>query len=190
MPTILKDTLTIDQIAKLMGVSSVSQFSEENINGGSETYGQCYDYLIEEGKTPEEAEEGAMKAESEELDKLIRNYADAVLMVAENLFEKHGLSLVALKRNKSKASCANGGYAVGEPVYRVVPNISWKDAGKQLLLTIHGVGLFEFHSYHEFLLSGPYTPKQAVLHHLSWISSYPKVYSDRSVSMMIESRMK
>ena len=52
--------------------------------------------------------------------------------------------------------------------------------------TINGVGDFHFSSLREFLDSGPYTARQAVLGHLRSIRSYPAVYGGSGAHQMYE----
>lgn len=60
--------------------------------------------------------------------------------------------------------------------FKIVPSNSWDDAANKIRETINGVGTFHFNNLREFLSSGPYTARQAVLSHLGYIKRYPDVY--------------
>lgn len=168
--------LTLDQICQILGVRIPSEVFSEDYNLGY--YEQSYKYAIEqEGKTEEEAYDFATKAEEEELSEQWNKYTSAVEGVAEHLFAVHHLVLTE-KESKRKGTR-----------YLVSPQKSWRDSGKQLIETINGVGYFHFSNVGEWLRSGPYSPKEAVLGHLHWIKDYSKVYGDYSAEYRIERRM-
>jgi hypothetical protein len=43
---------------------------------------------------------------------------------------------------------------------------------------VNGVGYFHFDNLKDFLDSGPYTPREAVLSHLHWLKDRAEVYGD------------
>lgn len=72
--------------------------------------------------------------------------------------------------------------------YRISPmgNTSWRQVAARLCRTIKDFGMFYFSSTQEFLDSGPYTAKQAVLNHLHWIAEHSAVYGDQSPHTLVE----
>lgn len=155
-------------IAKLLGIP---EFDTET---SGDTYSYAFRQAEEEGATQEEAEQFAQKAEEEEEAEAYRSYTNAVMSVANDLFGKHGLDLVLAK---------NGSYAVA-------PTESWEKAANDIRETINGVGYFHFNTLKEFLDSGPWTARQAVLEHLHWIKDYPRVYGEGTATSMFDRRLR
>jgi hypothetical protein len=118
-------------------------------------------------------EESRFAAETEAANEVFARWYDAVMAAVEHEFGEHGLTLVPcqVKRRKS----------VERPwEYRIVPTESWRDAAGRIMDTINGVGSFEFRTVKEFLDSGPYTAREAVLKHLHWLHRRSDVYGDVS----------
>lgn len=152
----LKDQINIDELAKLFDLPPSDDVIESNIDYISDAY-------MSEGGENE-------KAEMEAQDEIYGKWHDAVEYAATQLLERHGLTLKENRRSPKRRTYE----------YRVIPMKSWEDAAGAIMETINGVGYFEFNSLREFLESGPYTAKQAVLSHLHWIKDRPKVYGDTS----------
>ena len=125
------------------------------------------DNAIKEGKTEEEAEEIGQQAECDACDEHFVKFKSAVLHTAEQLLDIHSMKLVGLK----------DGYR-----FEIAPKTTWEDAATAIKETINGYGSFYFKSTKEFLTSGPYTARQAVLSHLHWMKQYAAVYCDSSLN--------
>jgi hypothetical protein len=117
----------------------------------------------------------ALEAESDERSEVYNKYIDAVTSVANELYEEHELTLEPIKKDAL--------------TYRVVPKNNWRQSLDCIRHTINGVGYFEFSSVKELLLSGPYTPRSAVMQHLHWIIDHPRVYGNGTAKYMVERRM-
>jgi hypothetical protein len=164
------NVVTFDRLCKLLGVDSWNKVSDQSID----YYSQWWD----KDATDEENEKTAMEAETDHF----RRYYDAVTGVAEDLFGSHGLVLVGKSRTRKP---------VDRPwEFRVVPKVSWEDAADHIRMTINGVGIFEFSTLREFLDSGPYTGRRAVLGHLGWIPSWFEVYGEGKARQNVERRMR
>jgi hypothetical protein len=170
----IKPTITFDQLCKHIGVDSLEDF-DDFIMRNDETYGFTYKCAIEEGKTEEEAEEMARKAEEDSHAEAYDKYIDAVMSVANELYEEHELTLEPTEKDSL--------------TYRVVPKNNWRQSLDCIRHTINGVGYFEFSSVKELLLSGPYTPMRAVMQHLHWIIDHPRVYGNGTAERMVDRRM-
>jgi hypothetical protein len=171
----VKDVVTIDELASDFDLPSWEDIDELNIDYTLEAGSYAHREAIEEGATEEEAEEAALKAQDEASAEIYRNWHDGVERAAEELFGEHGLELVG--RGKK------------EPYYeyKVIPKESWRDAADRIRETVNGVGYFHFNDLQEFLDSGPYTPRQAVLSHLHLTKDYPAVYGTPSARSIFES---
>jgi hypothetical protein len=113
-----------------------------------------------------EGEEAQLEAEREAQDEVYAQWYDAVESTASKLFEEHGLELQPAAGKNDKRP-----YEL-----KIVPQKSWNDAADKVRETINGVGMFHFNNLREFLDSGPYTAREAVLGHLGAIKDYPAVY--------------
>jgi hypothetical protein len=59
---------------------------------------------------------------------------------------------------------------------------NWEEAGKVVLESINGYGLFHFHDLEELVSSGPYAGvKEAVIAHLHWHKSRGEVYGETGI---------
>jgi hypothetical protein len=168
--TKLKNTLTMDKLAGLFGLPTLDTVYDNSIDYVAECGGWAEVYALRGGATEAEAESARDAAEAEANTEVYDKWYTGVTNAAERLFEAHGLRLVARR---------NGSFAVK-------PAKSWDDALTQIRETINGVGYFYFASNREFLLSGPYTPMQAVLSHLHWTADYPAVYGEESAKRTYE----
>lgn len=178
------DKLNMDDITKLLGVDSLSNFDDRImycVDSGA--YSFAFKEAKSEGKSDEEAEELAMKAESEEQSEYSNNYYDAVMFAAEWLFGKHGLQLHPVKVK---------GKEVSRPwEYKVIPSTSWDVAFTSIRETINGVGMFDAYNAKEFMKSTCCTTaRQCVLMHLHWMRDYCSIFGESSISSIIDRRMR
>lgn len=171
----LKDVLTIDDLAKMFELPSYESIEEYNLDYISETWSAAYKEAKEQGASEQEAERAAEEAQEEATIDLYRAWHRAVLSAVEPLFRDHGLALTP-----------RGGRERLSYEFKVTPLTSWKDAADRIRETINGVGYFYFKDLDEFLDSGPYTARQAVLAHLGWIASAPEVYGEPSARSRYE----
>jgi len=142
--------INLDELAELLGVTPWDKLDDMN-----------QDYYWEAGGGTEEGEQEAR-------DEVFRKYHDALNNTADDLFEQHGLVLNPVGKARTPYE------------FTIAPKKSWDDAAVLVLDTINGVGMFTFSSVREFLDSGPYTARQAVLQHLHYIKRRPEVYGERS----------
>ena len=169
--------VTLDELCALFKLDTIEKFDDRLCSFG--TYGEAYKYAIAEGRSEEEAEEAAMKAESDERDEAVTKYRDAIIAAATKLFAEHHLVLTEKKRRGRMTD-----------TFLVAPDKSWRDSAACLVETINGYGMFHFANVRDFCVSGPYTPKEAVLGHLHWIESYPAVYGSTSARSMVDRAMR
>jgi len=161
--------VTFDRLCRLLGVDSWDKVQDENID----YYCQWWDR--------DATEEENFKVEEEAISDHFKKYYDAVTGVAEDVFGSHGLLLVGKFRRKP----------VDRPwEFYVRPKVSWEDAADHVRVTINGVGVFGFDSLREFLDSGPYTARRAVLQHLGWIPDWYDVYEGSKARSHVERRMR
>lgn len=152
---------------ELPDFDSVRENNEMYLDG---FYLPAYDVALEKGQSEADAEEAGMEAERVGSDELYSQWEGAVESAARTLLEESGLDLVR----------------VTQGTFKLVPEKSWRDAAGKILDTINGVGYFYFSSTQEFLDSGPYTPKEAVISHLHYITSRPEVYGTASAQQLYE----
>lgn len=107
---------------------------------------------------------------SSERDECWREYENALVSVFTSLCEDHDLTLTKL----------------GGGQWKLAPKVAWKYSAKCVMETINGVGMFHFQNVREFVDSGPYTERAAVLTHLHWLKRYPDVYGTGSINRMME----
>lgn len=162
------DKISMEQLAKDFGLPSWERLEELNEDYTGEAFVAAQKEALADGQSEEDAEEAGMDAEQVVRDELFGKWHDGVISAVGDLFAEHGLELT---------SASKGEYPFE---YRVTPTTSWEDAALKIMTTINGVGQFEFNNLREFLDSGPYTPRQAVLSHLHWIKDWPEVYGERS----------
>lgn len=178
MPVPVQDKISANELAELLEIRSPDDFWDD-VTRGESSYSYVYDAALREGMTEEEAEEAAQKAEQEELDEAMEKYWSGLEDAAETLFGHHALDVDRVMKR---------GEWTGQ--YKISPRATWKDAAAEIMGTINGVGTFYYSSVKEFLDSGPYTPRQAVLTHLHWIKQYPDVYGTKSAGRIFESALR
>lgn len=184
----------IEQLAEKFDLPTFNDLEE---NGGWENVADAEDYAVKElwaekrrendedeeldddqleAKYPDEFEKVREEAGMAQSDEDYRRWKRAIEAALDYLFERHGLEM-------REETTEEGSVVILEPAK------SWGDAAKAVIETISGVGYFSFANVREFLESGPYTTKQAVLAHLDSISRYPEVYGDRSLRSVYENAM-
>jgi hypothetical protein len=159
------DKITIDQLAKMFELPDWDRIDEMN---------QQHYWEMSRGA---EGEEAQMEAEREAQDDVYGQWYDAVESVASKLFEEHGLELSPTGKQGTEKRRYD---------FKIVPSTSWDDAANKIRETINGVGDFHFNDLKEFLRSGPYSARQAVLSHLGYIRRYPAVYGGLGARQMYE----
>lgn len=165
------DKITIDQLAKMLNLPDWEKIDEMNQHH--------YWEMTRGGKY--EDEDAQMKAEQEAQDEVYRQWYDAVEHAAEQILGQHGLGLLAMKHTRK----VNQNYR--PHVLKIVASKSWSDAADKMRETVNGVGgTSHYDTLGEFLDSGPYTARQAVLSHLGYIKRYPDVYGSQSARQLYE----
>jgi hypothetical protein len=164
----LSDTIDINQVADLLHLPDHDRLQGDGIDWIFKFGCQAYDYVIDKGGSEEDAEQAREDAESEASDEIFNQWYDGVERAADELFEVHGLTLIPDGSDRRPFK------------FQIKPKVSWNDAAKKIVETINGVGYFWFQSLEEFLDSGPYTAREAVLSHLHYIPQYPDVYGTPS----------
>jgi hypothetical protein len=167
------DKITIDQLAEMFGLPSWERIDEMN---------QQHYWEMSRGA---EGEEEQMEAERAAQDDVYAQWYDAVERAASNLFEEHGLELQPAGK-WSPSTYAKTKSERRPHQLKIVPSNSWEDAANKIRETINGVGDFHFDDLADFLRSGPYTARQAVLAHLGYIKRYPAVYGGLGASQIYE----
>jgi len=157
------DKINIDQIGKLFNLPAWDDVDERN-----------QDYYWQAARGAEDEEAAAQEAR----DELFHKWHGAVTSVAERLLGEHGLEIDPVGKHEYP-------YA-----YKIVPYKSWDAAADKIRETINGVGYFHFNDLREFLDSGPYTARQAVLSHLGTIRDYPAVYGGQGSNQLYETAMR
>jgi hypothetical protein len=172
------DRVDLNDLASSFKTQTIDDFGER-VHSSLDVYGYAYKQALKEGLSEADADEAAQKVEQDEADEAVFKYMDAVQAVAEKLYGEHGLMLDPVDRNSRHPF-----------VFRVRPEVSWNDAANKIRQTINGVGMFHFHDLREFLSSGPYTAREAVLQHLHWIADHPRVYGNGTARSMIDRRLR
>ena len=163
------DKITIDQLAKLLGLPDWGSVDEKN---------QHNYWEMSRGA---EGEDAQIKAEQEAQEEVYRQWFDAVESTAEKLLGEHGLELLAMKHTRK----VNQNYR--PHALKIIPSKSWDDAADKIRETINGVGDFHFDNLKEFLHAEAATARQVVLSHLGYIKRYPAVYGGLGANQMYES---
>lgn len=153
--------LTIDQIASLINVESIDVYYEKLID--------CF-FCEVEGCEHDSDRCPEVIARDEAMSK----YIEAIEFVFRDLCEKHGLELI------DNSNCT----------YKVEPSFDWNSAANEIRITIEGYGLFYFGNLKEFLSSGPYTARSAVLNHLHWLKEWYDVYEGGKAKERVYRRMR
>lgn len=64
---------------------------------------------------------------------------------------------------------------------------NWEEAGKAILESINGYGMFHFHDLEDLVSSGPYAGvKEAVIAHLHWHKSRGEVYGETGIKGLFD----
>jgi hypothetical protein len=164
----LSSKINIDELAVLFGLPAFDTVDDMNIDYyaavGDAARRACED------NTPEAKVEVAIEAaETEARDEIFHKWYGAVLRAVEPILEKHGLVLNPCSTKEEYPY-----------EFRLAPAVSWRSAADRVRQTINGVGMFEFNTLREFLSSGPYTARAAVLEHTHWIPRWSEVYGEDS----------
>lgn len=162
------DKVNLDALAAMFGIPAWDDLRERNADSIGEAYGYAYNDAKSRGWSEGKADLAAQKAEWEAEGELYRQWRNALLGAVEPEFEKHLLELVPVGRHKIPYE------------FRVVPTKGWREAASKIIGTLNGVGEFAFGSLRDFLASGPYSAREAVLRHIHWIPSRAGVYGYRS----------
>lgn len=162
------DKINIDQLAKFFGLPDWDRIDELN-----------QDNYWEAARGVED-EDAQMEAQSKAAEEVYRQWYDAIEHTAEKMLAEHGLELLAMKHTRK----VNQNYRPHQ--LKIIPTKSWDDAANKIRETINGVGDFHFNDLSEFLRSGPYTAKQAVLSHLGYVKRHPDVYGGTSARQLYE----
>lgn len=161
--------LNIEELAQLFDLPSWDALEEMNLD----YFAAGLDW------NNEDAEEEMLKIEDERRAELYTKWHTAIERTAAKLLGEHGLKLEAVKPRKGAMPYE----------YRVIPQVSWNDAARQVMETINGVGTFYYRNLREFLAAGPWTAREATLSHLHWIKRYPDVYGTATADRMYHAHM-
>lgn len=156
------DSDTLEALIKVMEIDlpTVEEVDEYNLDYCCEVMSAAKEQAIKDGYTDEEAEEKALEAEGEEMNRIYKEYSSAVLKTLNYLFEFHELELTQLNKH-----------------YWLVAKKSWKEAADKVAITITGYGMFEYNSGKELRDIGPYKNYcEAIIKHLHWLRYYPDIY--------------
>lgn len=172
------DRINFDGLCRLLKVDTWEKVDDRNID--------CY------GWDADATEEENQKAEDDARDELHNKYRDAVMFVAEKAFEEHGLDLVPVRElmPNGRPWRHKGWKPETAWEFRIKPKEDWKDAASHLRQTIDGMGPFYFGSLRNFLDSGPFTPREAVLQHIGWIPDWFEVYEGGKAAYRVERRLR
>lgn len=164
----LKDTFKFGDLCEIFDLKSPDNLDFDGDFGYAYYYHDALAKAEREGMdNPEEyAEEKAMEAEQEERDAQYTKYKDGCAHVIDEIAANFHLEFVPMKTNAW--------------TYKVTPVKDWRDAAKEIRECVNGYGPWYFTSVKEFLDSGPYTARQAVLSHLHWMARYGEVYGGGS----------
>ena len=169
------DKINIDQLAKLFDLPPYDDIEELNSDNIYDAGQSAYDEDEDASETAREA--AREKAEWHAQAEIYGQWYDAVKSVASQLFEEHGLELTPTGKQGDDKRRYD---------FKIEPAKSWDEAANKIRETVNGVGYFHFNTLREFLDSGPYTARQAVLSHLEHIASYPAVYGSSSARSLYE----
>jgi hypothetical protein len=160
----LSNKLDMDQVAGLLDVDTLSTYDDWFIENA---YCECSEDDQSNGVCVCGFEDERVRRSNQ--------YLNALESIANKLLGEHGLMLQNTKHSWEK---------------RIIPCESWKDAANKIRLTINGYGGFYFETLKDFLNSGPYTPRGAVLNHLHWLKTWYKVYGYPNAKAQLERAMR
>ena len=159
-------TFDHDQLAKMFGLPDWDRVLELNIDYVDQARSDVRAQELADGASEDEAEDVAENAEREAGDEVYRNWSQAVLAAAEELFGAHHLQLVQVGKR--------GG------LYRVADIDGWPRAARAIARTIDGVGLVSVAP------SDLRAPRRFVMGHLGAVRHYPEVYGTASAKRIYE----
>lgn len=178
--------MPVERLCKLLGLPD----DIEPDDGGwaykagyDEEYEETYKVAIEDGEPADEAEKmadaaGATAGELSEqaaMDEAWWQHRSAIESSAETAFGWVNLELDFRK----------------DGTVKVEPETTWGAAAHAIKEVINGDGICgHFDTLKEWLDSGPWTPRQAVLAHLGWIKRYADVYGESSPSKLYERHLR
>lgn len=165
--------ITLDRMAKILGVKTPEEYDEVLFENPSDTYGVVYREALADDCSEEEAEEKAQAAEQKEREEAYNKYVDALVSCFEQEAENLKLEVAPLKTKPG--------------VYSLTPTEGWVASAVKVRSIVHGITGFWFTSFQEFLSSGPYTPRKAVAEHLGHLGSQWKLYGYASPSSRVYS---
>jgi hypothetical protein len=175
------DKIDIDNLADMLGLPAWSKVEDMNEQYLSEAGSAAYKDALDEGDSEEDAQEASFAAQDEANTDLWKKWYDAVKQAAYELFGLHKLELDPIEGRRKNPRPYE---------FRIVPatagKYGWEQAANEIRETINGVGMFHFNDLREFLESGPYTARQAVLTHIQYIKRYPDVYGTASAHSLYE----
>jgi hypothetical protein len=161
----LANRFSLDDLAELYDLPSQNALDELNWEYVADAGSAAYDEVLRESRRAERrAEKARVEAETAAQRELFLKWRGAVEAAVASVLEAHDLELIAPAKRMAT-----------EP-YRIEPQRSWREAADRVRETISGVGYFSFDSLREFLDSGPYTAREAVLTHLRSMGDYGEVY--------------
>ena len=167
MPKKDPQMLTYDDLAELFGLPTLDSVEEGGWDYVADGGDLAYAEAKADGATEDVAEEAREEAWEEAQLEIFRLWSNAVEAVAEHEFGEVGLGLQDRWHETG-----------GKERFWVVPVESWRYSATQIMEIVNGVGYFHFDNLKDFLDSGPYTPREAVLTHLHWLKDRAEVYGD------------
>jgi uncharacterized protein YpuA (DUF1002 family) len=156
--------VTLKWLEMLLNIPEYTDYPNDDL------YTVVYNEAKKQNKDEEESEKIAQEAETSYAEECYTKHNNAIQRVAEHYF-----SLIKLNLD-----FRSDGYVL------IYEETTWEDSAKKILELINGYGQFYFSSLEDFLESGPFTVKEAVLEHLSYLKFYGKIYGDASPEQMFE----
>jgi hypothetical protein len=170
---ILSTFIDWNEVAELLGVMTADDVLDRFAEGS--TWSLVYNDSIRRGMSSNDAEAEATEIDEREQAEAAGRYINALHSVASMFF---GYVDMDVEEKKSKWGVI------------MSPRTSWNRSADKLRELINGVGMFHFSSLGEFLRSGPYTAKEAVIGHLNFLKRYSDVYGEESPSRKMENMMR
>jgi hypothetical protein len=166
------DIFTADAIAKTFGIPSLEDVAESTWEYVADAGHYASNEALKEGGTEQEAEKAREKAEEVAGSAIYNTWKSSFEDALSSGFAEYAdLDIKPLAKEEWR--------------YKVSPKTSWERSAVKLIDIINGVGYFYFRDLKDFLRSGPYTARTAVLGHIHWIRSAPAVY-DASIARRYE----
>ncbi len=121
----------------------------------------------------------------------IRAWQLSLESTAETVFERMGLELMEIPRQKRIKQTNGYSFVAKWTSYRLKPAKSWKLTARQFVEVINGYGPSWFDDELELLRIGPYgSYKQAVFNHFGYWRDYASVYGDSSIESIFDDNMR